>query len=204
MIANSITRSWTITRNNVNRVFPLLLGYAIDRHDAQTQGSISQLGLLYHQLIQQTRRIDAAIRYWEDLGSTREWIISIVPKYFIKDASWISSAERLRRLDVMLRHRMELLGRLGSILEKLGMLRRDFSVGRSTFELNTILLTTVAMVTRLVSLQRKNITRIVHSPLLTHLIQVSQILFPHEFGNHDETDFLNGKCLRTYCSSGKR
>ena len=35
MIANSITRSWTITRNNVNRVFPLFLGYAIDRHDAQ-------------------------------------------------------------------------------------------------------------------------------------------------------------------------
>ena len=105
---------------------------------------------------------------------------------------------------MMLRHRMELLGRLGSILEKLGMLRRDFSVGRSTFELNTILLTTVAMVTRLVSLQRKNITRIVHSPLLTHLIQVSQILFPHEFGNHDETDFLNGKCLRTYCSGAKR
>ena len=73
----------------------------------------------------------------------------------------------------MLKHRMELLGRLGSILEKLGVLRRDFSVGRSTFELNTILLTTVAMVTRLVSLQLKNITCIIHS--LTHSLIESGI-----------------------------
>ena len=31
------TRSWNITRNNINRAFSLFLGYAIDRHDARTQ-----------------------------------------------------------------------------------------------------------------------------------------------------------------------
>jgi hypothetical protein len=137
------------------------------------KGSISQLGLLYHEIISQTTKICTSISYWENLGSTRNWIISI-PSYFLKDKSWKSRVERLKLLNVMLRDRQELLGRLGSILEKLGMLRRDFSVGRSSFELNTILLTAVAMVTRV----------------------VSQILFPNEFRAQNEKDFLNGNRLR--------
>ena len=37
ILVDCITRSWNITRNNINRAFSLFLGYAIDRHDARTQ-----------------------------------------------------------------------------------------------------------------------------------------------------------------------
>ena len=37
ILVDCITRSWNITRNNINRAFSLFLGYAIDQHDARTQ-----------------------------------------------------------------------------------------------------------------------------------------------------------------------
>lgn len=142
------------------------------------KGSISQLALLYDEIIKQTLTICASISYWENVTSMQDWIMSISPyswfRKSLKSNEWICREERLKRLNAMLSHRQDLLGRLGAVLEKLGMLRRDFSVGKSTFELNSILLTTVAMVTRV----------------------VSHILFPSELNDTKEKDFLNGRRVR--------
>ena len=41
------TRSWNITRNNINRAFSLFLGYAIDRHERSNTGTARSFSCVF-------------------------------------------------------------------------------------------------------------------------------------------------------------